>query len=512
MYYYNLGKYFKAIAKEHAQLSALRYAEREHTYAELYNHSQRLIQVLLQEGCKKGDVIAIGNTKRVLSYSLMLAALQIGVAYINIDVTSPIERTKRILDVAKPLLIFYDDPNLLEEMEKLADATQCNLRALDENTLPVLDAEMLTIQGDLVNAVDGACIAYIMYTSGSTGIPKGVAVTHANLTHFIAWAQNCFSVKTSDIFANLSPMYFDNSVFDFYSALFSGASLVPISKEMLNQPYELIPFVDKMSCSIWFCVPSLLMYLMSMKAFSLSPLKTIRSISFGGEGYPKIELKKLYDMFHQTAQLVNVYGPTECTCICSAHKLGEEDFASLDGLPTLGKLNQNFDYMILDEDSNESTNGELCLIGPNVAAGYYNDEERTSKSFFTLTTPNRYMKRMYKTGDLVREETGKLFFIGRKDNQIKHMGYRIELEEIENALISFSKINQAAAIYNKESLTHGKILAFCASQNDIDVINIKNYIETLLPTYMMPHKIYILDKLPVNANGKVDKQALMLKI
>ena len=140
---------------------------------------------------------------------------------------------------------------------------------------------------------------------------------------------------------------------------------------------------------------------------------------FGGEGYPKIELKKLYDSFYRQAELVNVYGPTECTCICSAYTLSDSDFDDMDGLPSLGHLNPNFDYMILDDQNEESDAGELCLIGPNVAAGYYNDQERTSISFETLHNRNRFMKRMYHTGDIVREVNNQLFFLGRKDNQIK---------------------------------------------------------------------------------------------
>lgn len=247
---------------------------------------------------------------------------------------------------------------------------------------------------------------------------------------------------------------------------------------------------------------------MTMKAMTPKSLAMLRLILFGGEGYPKTELKKLYDLFSQEVALVNVYGPTECTCICSAHRLSEDDFRSIEGLPTLGKPNQNFDYRILDENGEDQDSGELCLIGPNVAAGYFNDLERSAMSFFTLTDHGRFMKRMYKTGDLVRVVDGNLYFVGRKDNQIKHMGYRIELEEIELALNSVHGISQAAVIYERVSDAYGKIVAFVASEKDISENALREELKLKIPDYMIPSRVRCYRALPKNSNGKIDKQAL----
>ena len=229
---------------------------------------------------------------------------------------------------------------------------------------------------------------------------------------------------------------------------------------------------------------------------------------FGGEGYPKPELRKLYDLFSSRAQLVNVYGPTECTCICSAHTISQADLEDPNGLPPLGRLNQNFDYRILDDQDSDAVEGELCLIGPNVAAGYFNDPERTNQSFFTLAEPRRFMKRMYRTGDLVREERGVLWFAGRKDNQIKHMGYSIELEEIEHALVQLAQIDQAAVVYQRTHSTHGKILAFVACATNVTEADVLEHARKALPDYMVPSSVVILVELPKNQNGKVDKNNL----
>jgi D-alanine--poly(phosphoribitol) ligase subunit 1 len=355
--------------------------------------------------------------------------------------------------------------------------------------------------------VDGATIAYIMFTSGSTGLPKGVAVTHQNVLHFIAWGKDCFGVTPADNFANLSPMYFDNSVFDFYVGLFSGASLSPVYRDVMTRPYDLVAHVENMACTIWFSVPSLLIYLMTMKALRPGGLPKLRTISFGGEGYPKAEQKKLYALFTPQARLVNVYGPTECTCICSAYPLSDADFDDLNGLPPLGTLNPNFDYRIVDDEEKDAAEGELLLIGPNVASGYFNDAERTAAAFHTLQERDRYGKRMYRTGDLVREVDGQLHFIGRKDNQVKHMGYRIELEEIEHALGLQPGVAQAAVVYHRTNAAYGKLVAFVAG-TDLEEKALQAGLAQRLPDYMIPGKIVVQEHLPKNPNGKVDRQQL----
>lgn len=507
-YHYNLGSYFEEIASAHSRRPALRYSDRVYTYGDLNRWVECLSALLLGRGCRRGDVIAIGHNKRPLSYALMLAALRLGVAYVNIDVGSPVARSSSILRVSGASLLFYDDPAFEATMEELASLHGREAVMLAEEHLPAISNSEREEQQRLRNLVDGASIAYIMFTSGSTGVPKGVAVTHQNVLHFIAWGVSCFGISDQDNFANLSPMYFDNSVFDFYIGLFSGASLSPVYREFLTSPYELVPFIGRMGCSIWFSVPSLLIYLMAMKAMTPAAMPSLRAIVFGGEGYPKVELQKLYGLFSGQASLVNVYGPTECTCICSAYPLSDRDFEDLTGLPPLGRLNPNFDYRILDDLDNDAEIGELGLIGPNVAAGYFNDPERTAAAFHTLTDPARFMKRMYRTGDLVREVEGNLHFIGRKDNQIKHMGYRIELEEIEHALVKLSQVNQAAVVYHRTHTAYGKLIGFVACAETVDEKALLTSLAKLIPDYMVPSKLIVLPKLPKNPNGKVDRLQL----
>jgi len=507
-HHYNLARLFDEVLLSHAQRPALRYADADHSYSVLGGWVDSLAQLLLTKGLKRGDVIAIGHDKHPLSYALMLAAIRLGVAYVNLDVASPVSRTARILQVSAPSLLFCDDATYQSQMGELAEQQGCECLLLEERLLAPISAQDREHQRHCSRQVDGSTIAYVMFTSGSTGVPKGVAVTHQNVLHLIAWGRERFGICENDNFAQLSPMYFDNSVFDFYVGLFNGAALSPIHRTLLAKPYELVPYVDARACTIWFSVPSALMYLVTMKAFTAGVLSAVRAIVFGGEGYPKVELKKLFDRFSGQAALVNVYGPTECTCICSAHTLGPDDFREIEGLPTLGHLNPNFDYRILDEDDRDALAGELCLIGPNVAAGYFNDLERTAATFQTLTEPMRFMKRMYRTGDLVEELDGRLHFVGRKDNQIKHMGYRIELEEIEHALVRLPQVDQAAVVYQRKQNAYGKLVAYVASTSEVDGKSLLRDLGTVVPEYMVPARIIVMPSLPTNANGKVDRQRL----
>ncbi|MBQ9537259.1 MAG: AMP-binding protein [Desulfovibrionaceae bacterium] len=506
MYYYNLGTLFQSVYTQHASRTALKYQDKTIDYATLAQSAERIALLLTQMQCRQGDIIAIAHTKHPLSYAAMLACLQLGLPYVVLDVAQPVSRLQNILQTAKPRLIFYDQEIYTEHLSILAHESACHLMLLKEDSLPEAQEDFKDILSQKTKAIDGATLAYIMFTSGSTGKPKGVAVTHQNVLHFIEWGKNFFKIEPTDCFANLSPMYFDNSVFDFYVGLFSGASIAPVKRELLTKPYELVAYVGASNCTIWFSVPSLLIYLMTMKALRKDILNHLRIIAFGGEGYPKIELHKLFKTFQDQAQIINVYGPTECTCISSAYILSQDDFTSLTGLPPLGLCNQNFDWYL--EKKQEEEYGELILLGPNVSAGYYNDTQRTQAAFETLTIPNRYGKRAYHTGDLVTQKDGILYFQGRKDNQIKHMGYRIELEEIESGLMQLKGVQQAAVVYVRVNTAFGKLIAFVSYKGEEDSLSLLKELKNFLPEYMIPQKLMLLESLPKNANGKVDRQAL----
>jgi D-alanine--poly(phosphoribitol) ligase subunit 1 len=502
-YHYNLGTFFEEVCQDHADLVALRCREGGVTYRDLDAVANRVVTMMAVNDVHRGDVVAIINTKEPESYAAMIACLKIGAAYTNLDIDNPIARSEAILKQCRPKLILYDSP-LSSEFKGMAERRGITTLSLKK----AADDDAKGLESDVAPIVSGSRIAYIMFTSGSTGIPKGVAITHQNVLSFINWSVNRYLITSKDIFANISPMYFDNSVFDFYTSLFSGASLFPVKKDLLSKPKELLAAIDQAGCTIWFSVPSMLIYLMTMKALTRSSFRSVRIITFGGEGFPKKELKRLYDLYGDRTEFINVYGPTEGTCICSSYTITGKVFDSMEGLASLGPINPNFEYLILDESQRPSDRGELCILGPNIGAGYYNDPRRTSEVFSTCFDHGFCGTPMYRTGDLVYEINGLLYFSGRKDNQIKHMGYRIELEEVELALSQVTGVNQAAVIYDRVSDAYGKIIAFIACDKDLSPNDVREELSKKIPVYMLPNVIRSFRVLPKNPNGKVDKEEL----
>ena len=238
----------------------------------------------------------------------------------------------------------------------------------------------------------------------------------------------------------------------------------------------------------------------------------LRCVAFGGEGYPKTKLKELFTCLSSRMELVNVYGPTECTCICSAYRLSEADFEDLDGYPPLGGPIENFSFTILNESGQPAAldaAGELLLGGPCVGLGYYNDPELTEAAFRQNPLNQSYDERIYATGDLVMRSSRdlKVHFVGRKDSQIKHQGYRIELEEIEHALRSLPGVNEAMAMQSSKD-GFSTIVAVVASEQSLDMGSLRQQLSTRLPDYMIPARLEVFDRLPKNANGKIDRTLL----
>lgn len=505
--FYNLSDLFDNIVNNHYTQDAIIYKDFSVSYSTLNKLAIKIANYFLDQSIKPYDTIGIFNTKQVVSYATMLACLKIGVTYINIDEENPQSRLKKILTTCKPKLLISDIPPATS-IKVVSTLLNITLIDLSENKIfEKYDDSILNTKRVVISSTP----AYIMFTSGSTGIPKGVTISHANILSFLNWSIERYKITSKDIFAQVSPMYFDNSVFDFYTALFSGATLAPIEKEITKNPLELINLVDKLKCTIWFSVPSLLVYLQTLRIFNENTFKSIRIFTFGGEGFPKNALKKLYSLYGKQAEFINVYGPTEGTCICSSYDISEKDFKDMNTLAPLGIINQNFEYIIVNENMQEVQNGEkgeLCLIGPNVALGYYNDMERTNQSFVQNPKITTHKDIIYKTGDVIYEKEGLLWFVGRVDNQIKHMGYRIELEEIESALNGFEYVNQSVVIYERVKVNYGKIVAYISTQNDIKEHEVKEDLKKLLPEYMIPNIVEIKNILPKNANGKIDKKAL----
>jgi acyl-coenzyme A synthetase/AMP-(fatty) acid ligase len=277
----------------------------------------------------------------------------------------------------------------------------------------------------------------------------------------------------------------------------------------MKDPSQVLRQINELQCTVYFSVPSLLIYFQTLKMINSSSFAHIRSIIFGGEGYPKTRLKELYNCLHSRVELVNVYGPTECTCICSAYRISQDDLSDLDSYAPLGGPIANFSFWVLTERGEKAAAGELYLGGPSVGLGYFHEPDLTRNAFVQNPLNNHYEERLYRTGDMVcvSKTDGKVYFVGRKDTQIKHQGYRIELGEIEHALRRIAGVDEAIALHTTRNGV-SLIIGVVASGNGVQPDLIRHEIAKAVPAYMVPGRIDVVKQLPRNANGKVDRRLL----
>lgn len=509
-YTYNLGQHFHEVANDYKSKTALKFIDGSTaTYSELEVISNRIAHYMVSKNVTKGNVVAIFNKKNSLSYSTMLACLKIGAIYTNLDYSSPVERIRKMVTLCDPVLFFSP-----EQFVPLLEQCNYTKSKIIDYTAPNFSERLHSFSDNfpLTNSnVTGNTPAYLMFTSGSTGFPKAAVITHANILNFISWSKVTYTTTADDIFTNINPMHFDNSVFDFYASLFTGASMVPVSEDLTKNPRKLIDALNEVNPTVWFSVPSMLVYVLKMRALKDADLKKLRIVSFGGEGFPKNQLRKLWELWKYRVKFINVYGPTECSCICSSYDVSDKDMRSDELLP-LGPMAANFNFLVLNDEKKavqDGEMGELYIIGPNVGLGYHNNPEKTKEVFIQNPQQDHYKEIIYKSGDLVRynREENLLYFSGRVDNQVKRMGYRIELEEIENALGSLNYVQENAIIYHKSEDDNGKIIV-CICSTTKDENEILTDISKLIPSYMLPNEFRFYDHLPKNQNGKIDRLKL----
>jgi D-alanine--poly(phosphoribitol) ligase subunit 1 len=508
-YNYNLGLLFRDVADRSNLNPALRLIDGTTVnYKQLNIVSNKIACYLIKNQINKGDIIAIFNDKSAEAYAIMIACLKIGATYSNFDYNSPIERLKKMISICEPKIYFTNAKyqNKLTELDFIDNVIDYS----GEQFIAEIQVESSNLPA--INcSVTGNTPAYLMFTSGSTGFPKGVAITHSNVLNFIEWSKTTYSTTVDDVFTNINPMHFDNSVFDFYASLFTGASLIPVNEDLTINPRKLIEALNKVKPTIWFSVPSMLVYVLKLRALKESDLSQLRIVTFGGEGFPKNQLRNLWAIWGKRVKFINVYGPTECTCICSSYIVTQDDIKDDELLP-LGPMAPNFGHLIFNEAGNlaeENEIGELYITGPNVGLGYYNNIEKTREAFIQNPLLKTYVDIVYKSGDLVKfnKDENLLYFCGRTDNQIKRMGYRIELEEIENAFGSLGYIEENAVIYIKSDDSNGSIVA-CIRSLIKDENKIIDDLSKIIPSYMLPNFIRFYDHLPKNQNGKIDRLQL----
>ena len=442
--------------------------------------------------------IAIFLDKTIDCLSSMMGVNYSGNYYTVIDTKMPTDRIENIFSTLEPVCVITNNKN-----SKKLDSLNKNFKIvlIDELNDRIDDSSLNLIKNNIIDTNP----MYILFTSGSTGTPKGTVLTHRAVTTYAKWFKETFNINEKTIFGSQTPFYFSMSVSDVFSTMLSGATFYIIPKMLFSFPVKLIEFLNINKINTIYWVPSALCIVANLKTLDYDTPKYLEKILFAGEVMPMKQLNiwrnKLPNIMY-----ANLFGPTETADICSYY-IVDRKFDDHETLP-IGKHCDNCDLLIIKEDNTLAQigeEGELCARGSFLASGYYKNPTKTKEVFVQNPLNDLYPEIIYRTGDIVKlNEKNEILYVSRKDFQIKHMGYRIELGEIESAVNAIPSIETCVCIYDTEN---SKIVLFYKS-NELDDLQVLEGAKKKLPQYMWPNEIIKLDKIPYNANGKIDRKLL----
>ncbi len=490
--------YFEKTVNSYPQNIAVGDNDCEITYNQLQKKAQAIGTAIAKNDSLRSPIAILMKRGRNIP-AAMLGALYSGNFYVVLDCESPIGRISKIMDILSPAAVIYES-----EFNEIVNNFKGAFIKIDfeNSTKTQIDNKLLkNIRSQLLSTDP----AYSIFTSGSTGSPKGVLITHLNVISYIDWFINCFKIDEKTVFGSQTPLYFSMSVTDLFASFFKGSAYQMIPKEYFTFPVKLVEFMNERKVNTIYWVPSALGMAVKFDLFKYCKPKYLEKVMFAGEVMP-VKYLNYWKRYFPYLLYANLFGPTETTDIC-AYYIVDREFLDSQTLP-IGVPCSNSRLFVFDEKGCEVSNGvegELYVSGPFVASGYYRNKVKTNEVFVQNPLHNKFPEIVYKTGDLVRKnKKGELEYLGRKDFQIKHMGYRIESGEIESAFSAVNGVELAVCIYNSED--DKLILAYEGNEKLINTLKVTA--EKLLPQYMRPHKYEAFDEFPKNANGKIDRKLL----
>lgn len=472
------------------------------TFAGLRDRARRVGSWLLGEGlAQPRQAVAFYLEKSPLALAGMLGTVYAGCFYSVLDVRQPQTRLRTICEALHPCVIVADEKSL-EAAREAFQGTSWPVVGLEGLLATAVSEEGLA--GARARATDVDPL-YVNFTSGSTGTPKGVVVAHRSVIDFIPQLDGLFGIGEADVLGNQAPFDFDVSVKDVYSCLRTGARLELIPRDYFSVPAKLMDFLSERQVTTLIWAVSALCFVSIMGGLDYRVPERVRLVMFSGEVMPPKQLA-VWQASLPSARYVNLYGPTEITCNCTYHEVTREDMER--GVIPIGKAFANERVFLLDGDGRLVTQpgveGEVCVGGSCLALGYLGDRGRTEVSFVQNPTNNRWAETIYRTGDLAAYDSqGDLVYATRKDNQVKHMGQRIELGDIEAAAQRVEGVEQAVCLYD-----HRRHRIHLCYVGKADTSEVATGLHGLLPQYMVPGRTHRLESLPLTKNGKVDRRAL----
>jgi amino acid adenylation domain-containing protein len=533
-----LGDLLAASAARHPARDAVVLEGVHVPYAELESSANRIARSLRARGVTRGDRVGLWCPKSHAAIAALWGTLRSGAAYVPIDPGAPPARLATIArDAGLSALVVSPDRaaaagNALAGLDSLRGLWVTGLpgspspaaagAAPPNQPAPAsarrapwvpwaeVEAEAATAPGDPPTSDD---LAYILYTSGSTGVPKGVVHTHASALAFIDWACSAFAMTEQDRVSNHAPFHFDLSTFDLFATAKAGAAVYPVPARAAMFPSAIAQLYTQERLTVWYETPSALGLLLRHGKLAERDVTALRVLLFAGEVMPVALLNELMALAPR-ARFANLYGPTE-TNVCTWHDV-TAPAAPERPLP-IGVPCSGDEAWVLDEELREvarGESGELWISGDSVMRGYWGDGERTERTLRTLTLGGA-PRLAYRTGDLVRwNEDGVLLFHGRRDHQIKTRGYRVELGEIEVALHAHPEVAEAVVLALPDPEIGHRLKALVVARPEVpaaaraNAAGLKDHCARTLPRYMVPEFIDFRDALPRTASGKVDRTAL----
>lgn len=495
--------YLEQTAKKFPNKIAFGDTKKEVTYAEFLINAKKVGSYLINLN-QVNKPIAILLDKNVECLETMMAVLYSGNFYTILDTKSPKERLDNILTTLAPIAILTDHKNLSKAKELAKENQDIYLyEEMIENQID--DTKIKYVEEKIIDTDP----MYILFTSGSTGIPKGTVISHKSVIAYTHWVKEAFNITEDTIWGSQTPFYFSMSITDVFTTMITGSTFYIIPKMYFSFPVKLLQYLNEKKVNTIYWVPSALCIVANLKALDEVKLPYLRKILFAGEVMPTKQLNVWIEHM-PNVMFANLFGPTETTDICTYY-IVDRKFENTESLP-IGKHCDNCNVFIIKDDGTQAKQGEegeLCVRGTFLAQGYYNNPVQTQKVFVQNPLNQNYPEIIYKTGDIVKEnEKGELIYLSRKDFQIKHMGYRIELGEIETAINAIEHIIACACVYDTKN---DKIVLFYQGEH-LDEKELLEQASQRVPKYMCPNEIHCLDKMPYNANGKIDRAKLKTMI
>ena len=497
----NLIELFEESVKKYPQKIAVIDKDREITFSDLREQAIILAQKIIYGGACQNKPVAVFLDKSIESVYSDLGIIYSGNFYMNLDIKTPAERISNILKLVEPRFIISTSKQIKSIEAIIPDSIDVILLDTDDRKV-CFDAGYVLDRLSTMIDTDPSCI---INTSGSTGTPKGVVLNHKSFFDFVEWAIDTFKFEDDLVMGSLSPIVFDIYSFELCMLMAKASTLVVLPGNLAAFPAKILDLLEKHKVNFLFWVPTIMVNIANMDLLSNYKLESLKTVWFAGEVFPTKQFNYWHHHLPQTT-FANLYGPIEITLDCTYY-IVDKEIPDEQPLP-IGYACRNTDIIILDADDKAvkepNVEGELCVRGTSLAMGYYNNPEKTAAAFVQNPLNKAYPEVIYRTGDIVcYDEEGLIIFKGRKDNIVKHMGYRTDLGEIEHVIINTLKlVKNGCIVYNQ---AEKEITLFYEAEQEIPASEFRKKIGQALPKYMIPTVYNHLELLQRNTNGKIDR-------